>query len=161
MSPLYLIAALALAAACGLGLVLWQARRRKNARLERRLLRGRSHLLEEEVQSRLQALDALHARTPQADEEAAEAVLDEIQVLLVERQAHLQTYADLAHLQKTKIDLLARQRRLALDQVPDEPTAPRPPSANQPLTPPDRDELENAIKARIEALKPPKKKPKR
>ena len=161
MTFLYLIATLLLAAACGLGLVFWQARRRKNARLERRLLRGRSHLLEEEVQSRLQALDALPPRATQADEDAAEAVLDEIQVLLVERQAHLLTYADLAHLQKTKIDLLERQRRRALDQVPDEPTAPRPSAANQPLTPPDRDELENAIKARIEALKPPKKKPKR
>lgn len=155
MPSLYLIAALSLGAA-SLGAALWLWRRRQNARVHRRLLRGRSHLLGEEIDQRLASL----ARLPEREDTDAEVevVLDEIQILLVERQAHLQTYADLAHLQKVKINLLARERRRALDQVPDNPPPVRPSASSEPLTPPDRDELENVIKAQIEALKPPKKK---
>jgi hypothetical protein len=160
MQSLYLIGLLGAAFILTAGGFLIHWRRRKNRLIRLRLTRGRSHLLSDQIQSQVAALDSLEATPLEHSEEEANSILDQMQIALVERQAHLQTYADLAHLQMVKIDLLTQERRRVLHQPPDAPAVQtaQASSSPQPLTPPDRDELENLIKAQIEALKSPRKK---
>ena len=100
------IALLTLALILGLGLLLL-ARQRKRERLELRLLSGRRQLLGRELEACLAELDAIDQQAIAALRQKAEGALDQLHVVLVERQAHLLNYEDMAHLQQCKFDLLA------------------------------------------------------
>ena len=95
---------LALILGCGLLLL---ARQRKNERTKLRLLTGRRQLLSRELDACFAELDALDEGTIATRRQEAEAALNQLHVALVERQAHLLNYEDMAHLQQCKIDLLA------------------------------------------------------
>ena len=94
----------ALAAAAGL-LVLRRSLRRRR-RIKVRLLGGRSHLLGEEIEARSQELERFETEEFASACLAAEAALDELNVSLLDRQAQLQNYEDLASLQRHKIAVL-------------------------------------------------------
>ena len=95
---------LALILGCGLLLL---ARQRKNERTKLRLLTGRRQLLSRELDACFAELDALDEGAIATRRQEAEAALNQLHVTLVERQAHLLNYEDMAHLQQCKIDLLA------------------------------------------------------
>jgi hypothetical protein len=84
-------------------------RRRKDDRIQLRLLVGRSRLLQEEIDRRIEALALLDPEILATTRQQAQSALNELQILLVERQAHLQDREELGHLQHTKITLLEKQ----------------------------------------------------
>jgi hypothetical protein len=84
-------------------------RRRKDDRIQLRLLVGRSRLLQEEIDRRIEALALLDPKILATTRQQAQSALNELQILLVERQAHLQDREELGHLQHTKITLLENQ----------------------------------------------------
>ena len=79
-------------------LVLWLAKRRKQQRTQQRLLLGRRHLLDEEINLRQRELSTIDQGTISALRQSAEDGLNQLNIAVVERQAHLLNYADLAHL---------------------------------------------------------------
>ncbi len=87
-------------------LVLWFVRKRKRIQTQLRLLKGRRHILDEEISAQAASIQATDSsnRLDIISEQANNA-LDILNVALVERQAHLLNYADLAHLQEYKIRL--------------------------------------------------------
>ena len=99
-----IVTLLVLALLLALGLFLL-ARQRKRTRLELRLASGRRQLLGRELQIYLAELDALDEEAIAAKRQEAENALDQLHIALVERQAHLLNYEDMAHLQQCKIDL--------------------------------------------------------
>ncbi len=104
MSALYLT--VFFAAMAGLAtLTLWHVRKRKDRRTQLRLLRGRRRLLEEEINAQTQALSSIDEAEITRSRERADQALDALNIALVERQAHLLNFADLAHLLDYKIQL--------------------------------------------------------
>ena len=87
-------------------LVLWFVRKKKRIQTQLRLLKGRRHILDEEISAQAASIQATDSsnRLDIISEQANNA-LDILNVALVERQAHLLNYADLAHLQEYKIRL--------------------------------------------------------
>ena len=104
MNIIYLITFFASIAALAL-LILWYVRRQKNRQTQLRLLGGRRHILDEEIAAQTALLQAIDSRHLESLCEQAKSALDELNIALVERQAHLLNYADLAHLQEYKIQL--------------------------------------------------------
>lgn len=157
MNALYLLAILAAAFCTALLIAFLRQRGSRSLKTRLRLVRGRSHLLSEEIERRLEALAAIDEEALAQAQQEATALLDLLQIQLVERQAHLQDGAELAHLQHLKIQVLEHQCRqvAALPELPPE-QAPPPPDI-----PPSRDQLEDVLKQQIAALAPPKKKPKK
>lgn len=90
-------------AGAGVMLVL---RRRRQEKLELRLLAGRERLLGDELEACLAALEELDDGRIDAARASAEEALNGLHVRLVERQAHLLNYEDLVHLQECKIEAL-------------------------------------------------------
>ena len=85
-------------------LVLWFVRKRKRLQTQLRLLRGRRHILDEEISAQaasIQATDSSNRLSIMSQQ--ANNALDVLNMALVERQAHLLNYADLAHLQEYKM----------------------------------------------------------
>ena len=104
MNSIYLITFFASTAALAL-LILWYLRRQKYRQTQLRLLGGRRHILDEEIAAQTALLQAIDSRHLENLCEQAKSALDELNISLVERQAHLLNYADLAHLQEYKIQL--------------------------------------------------------
>jgi len=105
MNSIYLLTFLASATAL-VCVVLWFIRKRKRLQTQLRLLRGRRHILDEEISAQTASIKAADSsnRLEILSQQASNA-LDALNVALVERQAHLLNYADLAHLQDYKIQL--------------------------------------------------------
>ena len=78
----------------------WQQKRR---RLRLRLINGKKHLLSEEIASRLDDLAAFDTTRLAKVSAEAEAGLNSLHTFLMDRQAHLQNYEELLHLQRHKI----------------------------------------------------------
>lgn len=104
MNNIYLLTLLASTAALAY-LVLWFVRKKKRLRTQLRLLRGRRHILSEEISLQMALIQAADNRYLDVISQRANDSLDALNVALVERQAHLLNYADLAHLQDYKIQL--------------------------------------------------------
>ena len=73
-----------------------------------RLLAGRSQLLEGEIANQLQNLTDFDEEQLNALRLEADNALNLLQVILIERQAHLLNCEDLAYLQKYKMNILNR-----------------------------------------------------
>ena len=146
---------LALILGCGLLLL---ARQRKNERTKLRLLTGRRQLLSRELDACFAELDALDEGTIATRRQEAEAALNQLHVALVERQAHLLNYEDMAHLQQCKIDLIATPpAALEVEEPPAEKRPPRP--ATQPKREEERDRstIESDLLNKISQLQGGKK----
>lgn len=150
---------LALILGCGLLLL---ARQRKNERAKLRLLTGRRWLLSRELDACFAELDALDEGAIATRRQEAEAALNQLHVALVERQAHLLNYEDMAHLQQCKIDLLATppaapDPALEAEEPPADKRPPRP--ATQPRREEERDRstIESDLLKKISQLQGGKK----
>ena len=104
MNSIHLLTFLASTAAITC-LVLWFIRKQKRQQTQLRLLRGRRHILDEEISGQIASIQTTDSRRLDAISQQANNALDALNVALVERQAHLLNYADLAHLQDYKIQL--------------------------------------------------------
>ena len=113
------------------GGLLLLARQRKNERTELRLLTGRHQLLSSELDACFAELNALDEGVIATRRQEAEVALDQLHVALVERQAHLLNYEDMAHLQQCKIDLLTTS---PVSSIPSDPAPEReePPTKKRP-----------------------------
>ena len=80
----------------------------KRRRLRLRLLSGHSSLLGDEVERRTGSLGELDAARLDDARATAEAGLNDLHADLLDRQAHLQNYEDLAFLQGQKLTVLER-----------------------------------------------------
>ncbi len=140
----------------------WRLRRRRANRLQLRLLAGRRRLLGEEIESRSERLEALDPEELASQQQAASGMLDGLHVALMEREAHLQNLRDLAHMQKHKLTILARQQRdataamaaapeAAADAAPDPVPAPPPPENREGI----EDQFLAALQQRSDTPKPP------
>ena len=105
MNSIYLLAFLASTASI-VCLVLWFVRERKRLQVQLRLLRGRRHILDEEISAQAESIQAADSsnRLDIMSQQANNA-LDILNVALVERQAHLLNFSDLANLQDYKIQI--------------------------------------------------------
>ena len=137
-----------------------------------RLLAGRSQLLEGEIANQLQNLTDFDEEQLNALRLEADNALNLLQVILIERQAHLLNCEDLAYLQKYKMNILNRhvETQNAAPPPPDNPpvavpmAAPSMPPSSQDH-PKDRSSIENELLNKINQLnqvdkqgrKPPKK----
>lgn len=92
--------------AAGIFLIYRRARKRRQNRLKLRLLAGRSQLLEGEITNQIKNLHDFDEDQLNTLCLEAENALNLLQVTLIERQAHLLNYEDLAHLQRLKLDIL-------------------------------------------------------
>ena len=81
-------------------------RRQKKTRLELRLLAGRSRLLEEEIAHKLETLQNFSQQALNTQQHEGLEALEQLHLLLVERQAQLLNSEDLIHLQNYKISVL-------------------------------------------------------
>lgn len=114
MAPWHiLIVALALVGLAA-ALAAWRVRRQRSNRLHLRLLAGRRRLLGEEIDSRQQRLAGIDADELSAQQHEAGGLLDGLHVALLDREAHLQSLQELAHLQQHKLKILNRHRSQAL-----------------------------------------------
>lgn len=149
---------LLLALGAGLGLAVAHVLRQRRAeRLRLRLVAGQSHLLSAQLAQRLSDLEAFEQQPLEEWRAAAVEALDELHVLLIERQAHLQNCEDLVHLQQQKVAWLAKTPRATPPARPARPaaTASRqaknpPPAATPPA--PRRDHLEDQLLQQIDEL---------
>ena len=132
-------------------------RRQKKNRLELRLLAGRSRLLEEEIAHNLEILQNFAQQTLNTQQHESLDALDQLHLLLVERQAHLLNSEDLIHLQDYKISIL----KAILDDDASDRLAPPSPEVipdPTPLTEPppphhrDRANVENQLLGKISQL---------
>jgi len=92
-------------------LIAWGLLRRlrsKRRGLRLRLISGHSSLLGDEIDRRAASLEELDTAGLDAAREKAEAGLNDLHADLLDRQAHLQNYEDLAFLQGQKLAVLAR-----------------------------------------------------
>ncbi|MCC7265538.1 MAG: hypothetical protein IT369_23780 [Candidatus Latescibacteria bacterium] len=148
------ISYLLLALGASLGLVVgYLLRQRRAERLRLRLVAGQSHLLSAQLAQRLADLEQLEQEPLDELREEASGALDELHVLLIERQAHLQNCEDLVHLQQQKIAWLAKAPKPAAPARPARTTTPREtksPAATAP--PPRRDHLEDQLLQQIDEL---------
>ena len=137
-------------------LVLAYVRRKKRRRRDLRLIAGQSRLLGDQISERLRLLDqyepALRAE--------AEHSLDILQVALIDRQAHLLNFEDLAMLQRYKLEIQESTARdcvarssVRLSAPPDEEKFAPPPAS--------RTELEDQLLEKINQLNKTPKKPRR
>ncbi|MBI2502926.1 MAG: hypothetical protein HYW07_06795 [Candidatus Latescibacteria bacterium] len=137
-----------------LGLVvLYHLRQRRAERLRLRLLAGQSHLLSAQLAQRLGDLKRLELEPLDGLPAEAGASLDELHVLLVERQAHLQNCEDLVHLQKQKISWLAKAPKLPPPTRETRPAAPSTFPAQR------RNHLEDQLLRQIEDLNKQRRNP--
>ena len=144
------------AVALGAVLVFGYLRGKKQRRRDLRLVAGQSRLLGDQISKRLSLLDqyepALRAE--------AEHSLDMLQVALIDRQAHLLNFEDLATLQRYKLEIQESTARECASQAS---VRPRAPSENEEIaTPPaSRAELEDQLLEKINQLNSSPKKRRR
>ncbi len=136
--------------------VLTYLRRKKQRRRDLRLVAGQSRLLGDQISERLSLLDqyqpALRAE--------AEHSLDMLQVGLIDRQAHLLNFEDLAMLQRYKLEIQESTARDCAAQPSVRPPAP-PKEKEIPTPPVTRTELEDQLLEKINQLNSSPKKPRR
>jgi hypothetical protein len=96
------------------GLAALRIRRRRDNRLQLRLLAGRRRLLGEEIGSYSGRLAALDPEELAADRRTADGILDNVHIALLDREAHLLNLQELANLQRHKLAVLQRRR----DELP-------------------------------------------
>ncbi len=138
---------LSLGVALGL-LVAYLLRQRRAERLRLRLVSGQSHLLSAQLAQRTADLEKLESEPLDELQGEASGALDELHVLLIERQAHLQNCEDLIHLQQHKISWLA-----AAPSPPAPGPRPARPTPHQvPAPPHSRDHLEDQLLRQIDEL---------
>lgn len=131
-----------------LGLVVvYLLRQRRAERLRLRLVSGQSHLLSAQLAQRRADLERLEQEPFAERHSGAVAALDELHVLLVERQAHLQNCEDLVHLQQQKMSWLAKAPKL-----PPHPSRPAPEATPPAPAAQRRDHLEDQLLRQIEDL---------
>lgn len=155
ISPVLLGLGLTLGAA-----ILYHLRQRRSARLRLRLLAGQSHLLSAQLAQRLEELERLDQSALAQLQEETSGILDDLHILLIERQAHLQNCEDLIHLQKQKVAWLATApkpspQRAAKGRRETRPQA----TAPAPLPPPRRDQLEDHLLRQIDDLNKKRRNP--
>lgn len=157
-STAYLIVSLTALAALAALLLIWAYRRNKEATTQLRLLNGRRLLLDEEIARQSAALQAIDAERLEALRQRAEEALDGLNIALVERQAHLLNYADLAHLQAYKIRLHSEEISASETQPPAPKEGPSRPLENVKDQPPpepihgNRGQIENQLLDKISRL---------
>jgi hypothetical protein len=162
----------AVLATVSLSVFLYRRHRRKQERLQLRLVAGRGHLLGEELAQAMARLALVDQAGLESGRAQAAAALDQLHMALLERQAHLQSYEELARLQGRKAVLMGTswefEAQAPLPFAPPEPPprAPlqRPPASPSPAptgpppsrpgssAPRDRQQLENQLLNRIEEL---------
>ena len=140
----------------GAMLVFAYLRSKKRRRRDLRLAAGQSKLLGDQISERLSLLDQYE---PTLRSEAEHA-LDMLQVELIDRQAHLLNFEDLAMLQRYKLEIqestardCASQRLVRPPALPDEREIATPPAS--------RTELEDQLLEKINQLNRAPKKPRR
>jgi hypothetical protein len=136
-------------------LILMLLKRKKQRRRDLRLASGQSSLLGDQIEERLALLEdydpALRAE--------AEHSLDMLQVALIDRQAHLLNFEDLAMLQRYKLEI---QETSARDYASQPPTRQRPPQGEEIASPPaSRTEIEDQLFEKINQLNSSPKRPRR
>ena len=164
-----LIATVALLHALG-GAVAWKLHRRRQQRVNLRLLTGRRHLLSEQIEERYEALADIDAQQMAEQTGRSRQALEELGVLLIERQSKLLTFEDLVGLEAYKIDVLHAARHAAATPPPSRTDAgmpfddstPEPAATTEsplhrraevpPPERPDRAGLEQAVLQRINQL---------
>ncbi len=162
-STAYLIISLTALAALAALVLIWIYRRNREAITQLRLLNGRRHLLDEEIARQSAALQAIDDERVADLRQRAEEALDGLNIALVERQAHLLNYADLAHLQAYKIRLHGEEMAASATQNPIPREAlPSPPAAAKDEAPPqtlqkNRGQIENQLLDKIGRLNKGKK----
>ena len=131
-------------------------RSKKRRRRDLRLAAGQSKLLGDQISERLNLLDQYE---PTLRSEA-EHSLDMLQVELIDRQAHLLNFEDLAMLQRYKLEIqestardCASQRLVRPPALPEEKEIAAPPAS--------RNELEDQLLEKINQLNRAPKKPRR
>ncbi len=106
MSTIYLsVFLIALAILIGLAIFLL-AKRRRELRMQLRLLHGRSKLLSEEIDRQVNEIQTIDEAAIVSLRQEAEEALNMLNIAMVERQAHLLNYSDLTHLQRCKCEWL-------------------------------------------------------
>ncbi len=140
----------------GAMLVFAYLRSKKRRRRDLRLAAGQSKLLGDQISERLSLLDQYE---PTLRSEAEHA-LDLLQVELIDRQAHLLNFEDLAMLQRYKLEIqestardCASQRLVRPPALPEEREIATPPAS--------RNELEDQLLEKINQLNRAPKKPRR
>ena len=132
-------------------------RRKKRRRRDLRLVSGQSRLLGDQIAERLSQLDqyepALRAE--------AEHALDMLQVALIDRQAHLLNFEDLAMLQEYKLEIQESTARDCISRHSVRPPAAPPEEKEMAPPPASRTELEDQLLEKINQLNRPPKKPRR
>ena len=118
--PFLLIGLVALAVVLAL-LFGWRRMRHRRTRIQLRLLAGRSRLLAEELTDRSGELETGFDKIESACA-AARNSLDQLQVAILDRQAQLQNYEDLASLQRHKLAVLEYAQRQLPEPGEDQPT---------------------------------------
>ena len=117
----------------------WRLHRAKRDRVSLRLLAGRSRLLAEEVEHHAETLGSFDYQGLAHVRQQAQEALDQLHLLLVERQAHLLSYAELVGLQAIKIGRL----NSALEPAPPPPPA-LPALEPEPAPAPERESVQPA-----------------
>ncbi|MFC1526944.1 hypothetical protein ACFL6X_09070 [Candidatus Latescibacterota bacterium] len=154
MIPLLLTAAAGLLGLAALGRRYLQQRRR----VRLRLVKGKSALLAQDLEQAVSSLEELQEEGLAAVTEEASRALDELHASLLDRQAHLQNYEDLARLQQHKIAILVRATGDAAAEetgggAADE-TQTRPPEEALETAIEHRDRVEDELLKKIEELRP-------
>ena len=126
-------------------------RRRRQEFLQLRLLAGQERLLGEEIERHMAMLDnGDHERLEAQCQRAGES-LDQLNMDLIERQAHLLNFEDLVHLQQCKLQILTArdaEREISPSLPPETPAA----SSQSPDPYQDRSQLEGQLLSRISQL---------
>lgn len=161
----FIVAAVLCGASLG-ALFVWRLHRAKQDRVSLRLLTGRSRLLAEEIAHHSSALQNFDQQGLSLLRQQAQQALDHLHLLLVERQAHLLNYGELARLQDRKITRLGATTEppppvsppaeSAPPIPPSEPTRPSNPGSESSPPPRDRASIEDQLLSRIGELREPR-----
>ena len=136
-------------------LIFMYLRRKKRRRRDLRLASGQSRLLGDQITERLALL---HEYDPELRAEA-EHSLDMLQVALIDRQAHLLNFEDLAMLQRYKLEIQESAARDYASQPPARQATPQEEEVVSPLA--SRTELEDQLLEKIDQLNSSPKRPRR
>jgi len=165
MTPWLLIPSLliAIAVLLGVSVVLRRSRTRRR-RLRLRLLSGHRGLLGDEIDRRTRSLGEVDTANLDAARAQANLGLNELHADLLDRQAHLQNFEDLAFLQRQKLAVLTRSLFAAeaatdhspgLGQEAAPVNSPTPPDAERGTTFEHRGRIESDLLQKIEDLQKP------
>ena len=148
-----------LAGALFAALVLVSRWRRRRLRLRLRLISGKGHLLGEEIAARCHDLERFDVDRLESLRATADAGVNGLHVFLLDRQAHLQNYEDLLHLQRHKLAIQSRAASeipSANDELPggttEEQPAPPPPPPRATTLVEHREQIEEGLLDKIKEI---------